>query len=279
MGWQMAVELPQWLDELRRTQVTARVRNDKRSTQGLTLGLRFEEAMGAIDWGQASFDQPWRDLTPADRVLLYAHFNQLGHLEELTEAFRMIFKDGPPPNDPILVDLGCGPCTGGLAFASASRGKPRFDYIGLDTSSAMRDFGERLAASTSQLTHVSRQWARDITSVAWERAPGWRPVFVVASFLLASPTVNATQLVCQLNALLAKLGNGPATVLYTNSSRPDANRHFPAFDKALRDAGFDLRADGVGEIVVGRWVGKRLRKLRYSLFHRPAVTRLRLGDS
>ena len=58
-----------------------------------------------------------------------------GHLEELTAAFRMLFGKSPV-NEPIVVDLGCGPCTGGLAIAGALGEQPSFDYIGVDRSSA-----------------------------------------------------------------------------------------------------------------------------------------------
>ncbi len=112
----MAVSLPEWLKELRNTEIVRRVHNDPRSTAGAVLGIAREAAMEAAGWGQADFDSTWGSLTAEDRVLLYAHFFQKGHLEELYEAFRQIFADTHPDN-PIVVDLGCGPFTGGLALA------------------------------------------------------------------------------------------------------------------------------------------------------------------
>ena len=112
----MAVELPQWLQELPTSEVVRPVLDDPRSVHGSSLGLSSQEALDVIEWGQAPFDEPLGDLSPEDRVLLYAYFNQKGHLEELTDAFRKIFAN-KVLKDLIVVDLGCGPGTGGLALA------------------------------------------------------------------------------------------------------------------------------------------------------------------
>ena len=268
----MAVEWPQWLGELRRSEVVDRVASDPRSRSGSVLGLQRNEAMDAIGWGQAQFDEPWRGMSPADRALLYAYFNQKGHLEELIEAFRAIFANRSP-KDLIVIDLGCGPCTGGLALA-AVLDRPAFDYIGVDVSMTMRDLGETLAGAAPRLDDVRRRWARDLQSVQWDRAPGWRPVLVIVSYLLASPTLDAVQLVADLDELLAKLGNGRVTMLYTNSPRAGANRSFPAFKQAMQQAGFEIPADGTGQIVVERWSGNRMREVRQAVFHRDRKNRL-----
>lgn len=271
----MPVELPQWLHHLRRTEIVDRIRKDPRSRGESALGLDAQAAMQVIDRGQARFDESLGGFSAEDRVLLYAYFNQKGHLEELAEAFRQLFAN-TAPEDPVVVDLGAGPCTGGLALASVLE-RPVFDYIGVDSSQAMRELGERLAGSAPRLDHVRRTWAGEVAAVEWDRAPGWRPVLVIVSYLLASPTLNAAELVGQLDALLGRLGKGPTTLLYTNSSRPEANRLYPVFAKALEDAGFDKPVDGTGEIVVERRAGDRPRRLRYAVFHRLANRQLALG--
>lgn len=271
----MAIELPEWLEALRRAEVIARVRNDPRSASDDLLGIGRDGALAAIRGGQASFDEPWGVLSPSDRVLLYAYFNQKGHLEELTEAFSQIFENSTPEN-PIVVDLGCGPATGGLALAGVLE-PPVFDYIGVDSSNAMRELGEHLVRHAPRLDGVRCHWAGALESVEWARAPGWRPVLVIVSYLLGSPTLNPVQLVDRLNGLLAKLGRGRVTMLYTNSPRVAANRKLLPFQQAMQRAGFDMPAHGTGEIVIERWEGDRRRRLRYAVFHRPAANRLQLG--
>ena len=182
--------------------------------------------------------------------------------------------------EPIVVDLGCGPFTGGLAAAGVLGPECRFDYIGMDQSHAMRRFGEHLAVAATSLDavpQVDRHWATDLASVPWRSAPGWRPVIVVVSYLLASPTLNAAKLIGELEDLLRRLGRGPVTVLYTNSPRRDANRSFPVFRQELQGAGFELYADDIGSIDIERLQGQRVRQLRYALFHRQSQDILPLG--
>ena len=274
------IELPPWLEQLRQSEIVERVRKDPRSIAGKMLGVDYDVATKQVaGWGQAEFDEPWNNLSPDDRVLLYAYFFQQGHLEELTEAFRMLFAD-TRPDEPVVVDLGCGPFTGGLAVAGALGQGSRFDYIGVDRSRTMCRFGEQLASAAARfddVPRVVRHWTTDVSTVSWDRAPGWRPVIVIVSYLLASPTLDAVALVDELDGLLKRIGRGPVTALYTNSIRPEANRSFPDFCTALRDAGFELYADDSGKIEIDRWAGTRIRELRYALFHRRSQNTLPLG--
>ena len=281
----MSIELAQWLEALRRSEITERVKNDPRSKGGKILGVDPEIAQREVlGGGQADFDAPWNDLSPDDRVLLYAYYNQRGHLEELTEAFRMLFASGPPKEKPIVVDLGCGPFTGGLALTSVLGPEKRFDYIGVDRSHAMRRFGEHLATAAQrlgQIHQIDRYWSPDVSSISWNSVPSWRPVFVIVSYLLASPTLDAVALIDELtgqNGLLTKLGRGSVTVLYTNSHRPEANRSFPSFRKALCAAGFKLIADDTSMIKVKRWTAPKNRPIRYAMFDRPDQNILQFGE-
>ena len=265
--------LPDWLEELRRSEITDLVNNDPRSTGETVFGINPNTAMReAAGWGQADFDESWRDLSPDDRVLLYAYFLQIGHLNELTEAFGQLFGKSELPENPIVVDLGCGPFTGGLAIASQFPHDAQMDYIGVDRSNAMRRLGKRLAAAAEmvrELPRIRRHWAADVPSAPWNEAPGWRPVIVIVSYLFASPTLDVDALVLDLDRLLAKLGGGSVTILYTNSTRDEANRNFPTFRTMLRERGFDLRTEDTGEIEVERGQVVRIRRLRYALFYRP----------
>ena len=273
----MAIDLPQWLEALRSREIVERVMNDPRSVELTILGFDIDTAQHEIlDRGQANFDEPWGDLTPKDRALVYAYCNQLGHLEELYTAFYQLFQHNSTLFEPVVIDLGCGPCTGGLAFAGTQSKKPRFDYIGVDQARSMRTLGEHLASNTTHMDDTCRQWTADIPSVSWRSAPSWRPVLVIASYLLASQTLNPVTLINQLECLLRKIGNGPATVFYTNSSQPEDNRRFPDFQDALTGIGFKLIVNDLGVVETKRRTRKVERKLRYALFHRPSKQTLNL---
>jgi hypothetical protein len=268
------LSLPDWLHSLRRRMIVNVVSSSPGTKGDYVLGIPKNEAFGqVIGGGQADFDTPYLHLSAGDRALLYAYFIQLGHLEELIEAFTQLFKGGPLPDPLIVLDVGCGPFTGGLALAAVLGNGVPFSYIGLDRSSAMRELGERLADAAEQagvLNCADRQWVEDFSAIVWQRAPGWRPILVIVSYLLASPTLDAELLVGNVDALCARLGRGQVTVLYTNSPNPGPNRSFGAFRTALENAGFFISADDQGSITIGRLGRLRERKLRYALFQRGA---------
>ena len=272
-----AVELPDWLDRLRRIEVTNRVRNDPRSRGRTLFGMDRAQAFEAIGGGQADFDAPSGDLSPDDLVLLYAYLNQKGHIEELVTASDLLLAGSKPPN-PIVVDVGCGPFTGGLALVATLGHDPCFDYIGIDRAASMRRLAARLASSGLVPGRVTTHWAADIDSVEWLRPPGFREVIVIVSYLFASPTLDAEAMFMGLDRLLRRIGQGAVTLLYTNSTREELNRQYPGFRQRLEEAGFRVRAEDQGEIVVERSNRPQERKLYYALFRRPQVRRLLLGE-
>ena len=243
------------------------------------MGLNRAEAFEAIGRGQADFDAPSGDLSPDDLALLYAHLNQKGHLEELVAAFGQLLSGSKSsnPSNPIVVDIGCGPFTGGLALAATLGDDPCFDYIGIDRADSMRRLAKRLAYSDLVPGRVTTHWASDIDSVNWQRPRSFREVIVIVSYLFASPTLDAEAMFGDLDRLLDQLGRGAVTLLYTNSTREETNRQYPGFRQKLEEADFRVHAEDQGETVVERWNGPQRRMLFYALLYRPQRQRLLLG--
>lgn len=267
--------LPWTLLEVRRTQVLEPVQRDLRTQDDRVLGVDRPTAMEAIGWGQAQFDEPAGTLAPRDRALLYAYWNQRGHLEELTAAFQQLFAKGRPTAPLIVIDLGCGPFTGGLALAGQLSSVDQFDYIGVDQSDTMRELGEQLASAADAMDGmptIRRHWVADVLDVSWQQALGWQPVIVIVSFLLASPTLKIHRLIERLEQLLSRLSRGPTTVLYTNSPRAGPNRGFAVFRDTLLALSYQLVADDTGKVHIER----RDREVRYALFHRAEQRTLEL---
>lgn len=273
----MRVVLPPWLQDLRRAEVVRRVWDDSRSVDDTKLGVPWSEVQNAIDWGQADFDSPHGDLSPDDLVLLYAYGNQRGHLEELMAAFRHVFRTDGPAN-PIVVDIGCGPFTGGLALAATLRPESSFDYIGVDRAAAMRRFGDRLAIAARTCDDAPQfraVWAADLSSVPWNDPPRWRPVIVIVSYLFASPTLDVGVMGNQLEDLFQKFGCGEVTVLYTNSAKPRLNLPLQEFCSRLEIAGFQSESDYNATIEVERSAEWKPRSFRCALWHRPSQNHFR----
>jgi hypothetical protein len=268
------VAIPPWLDDLRRRMVVSVVQRDPRTSDRRLLGVAKEALFHQVlCGGQADFESPSDGSSPDDLALLYAYYLQPGHVEELVEAFGQHLS-GCNIDQPVVIDLGCGPFTGGLAVASALEPPNGFTYIGMDRASAMRRLGERLAIATvqSRRLDITRIWTADLNEVKWPEPPRWRPVIVIVSYLLASPTINPAALATDLDELLKRIGRGPLTLLYTNSVYRERNIHFPGFRGSLESIGLQLIKDEIGEIETTY----RTRQLRYALFYRPAQDTLEL---
>ncbi len=263
--------LPSWLNKLRQNEIVSRVRDDPRTTEDNILGITMAEAREVIGAGKANFDHPSGGFSAEERVLLYAYLNQLRHLEELIEIFRQIFTK-KLTEKMTVIDLGCGPFTGGLAFACVPG--PKFDYIGLDQSREMRKLGNQLASTVARTEDVPKfdniWWTDDLQSFSneWNIAPNWNPIFVIVSYLFASSTLNVKKLVQDLDRLLNRLGNGSVTVLYTNSPSEEHNTKFESFTEKLGELGFQQHANDVGAIEISRSYVEKEHELRYALFHR-----------
>lgn len=270
------MDLPNWIDTIRRELIVTPIREDPRTNHRFQdpLGVPSDTVFdGVIGGGQADFDEEWvgprGKLSGAERALLYGLFNLKGHLQELTAAFDML-TDRADIGEPVVLDLGCGPGTGGLALANALGCDARFTYVGVDRAASMRELGERLmqaAETRGWMTEVERSWLRDTSELDWREPISWRPVIIIASYLLASPTLDAQALVNGAMEQVKRIGRGDVAVLYTNSVRPEANQQFPRFrDCLIYEYGFDLIDDNEGRISTG---GNE-RRLRYALFFRRA---------
>jgi hypothetical protein len=109
----------QWLEDLRRQLIIEPIKMRSGGNLSAPLGKTpswiFQHAIGG---GQADFDQPIADLSPRDRVMLYALFNQKSHIDELIHAFDLFLPRAELVEGTTVVDIGCGPFTTGLALAN-----------------------------------------------------------------------------------------------------------------------------------------------------------------
>lgn len=277
-----SIALPQWLEKARREVVVNPIRADPRTDQknesllGYSIKTVFEEV---ILGGQADFTQPWKDLSPAERVLLYAYLNQKGHLLELIEAFRQLLNGQTFNEELILLDLGCGPFTAGLALACHMKDSQTFSYIGVDRAPEMLVLGERIAKESSGKCQFERTCSSTIEAVSWSKPLSWKPIIIVVSYLLASPYLGIETMVGQLNSLLKQISLGPVILLYTNSAREGPNKELTRFANALISIGFSESIDESGAINVSTFSRTRVRQLRYAVYVRQSQSHLDLGAS
>ncbi len=265
---------PQWLTDLLDEEVHTRIRDDARTIARPTTFLGwpkdtiFSDVLGG---GQADFDAPVGGLSGQDRALLYARYNQRRHLDELGEAFAQLFGKADGAGVPTIIDLGCGPFTAGLALAAAVGPTRPFRYYGVDRATAMCEVGTRFAATAKRLgafhDETTYAFTDELATLAFGQIRG-DLTLVVASYLLASPSLVVDDLVPELVRAVERIGPGPAAILYTNSAKPGPNRNYPRFRELLVAAGFEVKSDAEELFAKTR----KPTDLRYALFFRPAKT-------
>lgn len=264
------VERPGWLRGLSDEEVHERLRRDRRTIEqpGTLLGWPQDQIFtDVLEGGQADFDAPVGVLSGADRALLYARYNLPRHLDELGEAFGQLFQSADRAGDPTVVDLGCGPFTAGLALAVTVGPRSVFRYHGIDRAASMCELGLRFAegARARGALHPKTTWTfgSDLDAHDFGPLPGDTTV-VVASYLLASRTVEPRALAASVLRALERIGPGPAAFLYTNSAALRRNKNFGPFSEALVEGGFRVVTDGTERFANTR----NPADLRYALLYR-----------
>jgi SAM-dependent methyltransferase len=267
---------PAWLEAAIDEEIITRINKDPRTIAAPNTFLGWPKNKIFIDvlgFGQANFDATVGHLSPADRALLYARYNQPRHLDELSDAFTKLLANSQYAGRPTILDLGCGPFTAGLAFAACFGPEREFRYFGIDIAASMCDLGARLVKAADRLgglnARTTCEFGADLDNINFGRIRGDLTI-IVASYLLASPTLNANLLVNKVLRALDRIGPGPAAVLFTNSAVPHLNTKYPEFRDALCDAGFIIEVDDT-ELFTPT---KNPKELRYALFFRKARTRI-----
>lgn len=110
---------------------------------------RFERIKEIVGRGQANFDEPFNELTPDERVLVYCYDNMQQHvvsklyiLKKHAEIFDKYFFASD--SKLIFLDFGCGSLSSGIALARYYTESPisngqsiNFHYIGIDRAESM----------------------------------------------------------------------------------------------------------------------------------------------
>lgn len=244
---------------------------DPKSRDGSLLGYTAHQAFrDVIRFGQANFDTPYENLSGADKARLYALLNQPGHLTELDEAFGQMFTAHSSIRDPYVFDIGCGPFTAGLSLATALDQRHAITYHGIDLYESMRELGKQIAQCAQNLNALSRYstfaFFESLDDIPFPVGARINPKIFVASYLLASNTIEVEPLVKSIVKIADTFSRGPSLLLYTNTTHPLAGQKFPAFKEQLEAAGFRCPADDQTHIAHKN----KTRSVHYALFYKPA---------
>src|SRR5262249_19039003 len=123
-----------------------------------------------------------------------------------------------------------------------------FRYYGVDRARSMlelgRSFADAARARGGCHPDTKCDFVEDLDAIDFGPVRGDLSL-VVASYLLASPSLDVTDLVRTVLEALDRIGPGPAAVLYTNSAIPTLNTKYPLFRRGLVGGGFEVQVESV----------------------------------
>lgn len=262
-----------WMTQLRTTHIVQPIQNDPRTKPaGSLFGWSMNDAYKTgIEYGQANFDAPVGNLQPCDRALLYAYLNQNRHLDELTHALTaMTSGDLVPLRQATVIDVGCGPFTGGLAMGLVLNGMFPFRYVGIDRARSMQHLGHVLADAAMAAggleggTTIEFHDSLDLYQRLGPPRGTW--TIVLVCYLLASPTIDVVAMANSIVAACDRNGPGQVSVLCLNSAAAMANSRFPDFSARMATLGFEPRVEDSELFTDTR---SKHKDVHYALFHRP----------
>lgn len=206
---------------------------------------RDHHQLNVVEYGRAQFDKATGAFSAADKVNLYCYYQLPGSYADSVAVFaaydaylRRLFAQCD--HRITLVDIGCGPMTGGLAFQQHFGTAPNFyfHYAGIDVAPAMLDKARLFAASglLARDTRVQFVTALDRIEDAY-----WESVFTLpntvvlyAGNVFGSVSNEAAALLAmQVNRLMDKFPLNKYVLVFQGPSLERQARSYAAFRKLV----------------------------------------------
>ncbi|WP_163011420.1 class I SAM-dependent methyltransferase [Pseudomonas viridiflava] len=237
-----------WLEKLRQDLIVNPIQKDARTTYNKPLGKESNWIFNvAIGGGQADFDLPVDNLSPRDRVMLYALFNQKAHVDELIHAFKKFLPDTRQFQAATIIDIGCGPFTAGLALANVIGQSCDYRYYGVDTSSSMlslaADLSNAVRAENQLSVRTEISFHEKLSKISFGPRRGTQITLFILSYLLASKSIDVKKLVSEIDKARNAIGLGPTFLLYTNSAKDGPRQAYPLLKEQLLAADFKVAVE------------------------------------
>lgn len=195
--------------------------------------------------GRGDFSKPSGDITAEDKVMLYCFFNLKKHFftsyavfQNVINSLKEFFKS--PDYKPVVIDLGCGPMTSGLALADlifTTRGTAiTMSYVGIDIAIPMmkkaKDFMSLPIFSTETTFDFFESWnelsAKRLNGIAGTN----NPIIFNASYLFASDTLDEQDLAHYVSNVAKSYKN--VYFVFQNPNREDRNIKYIQFKKIVK---------------------------------------------
>jgi hypothetical protein len=198
-----------------------------------------------LNYGRADFTQPYKNLTPYDRVQLYCYFNMRKHFYTSYAIYEKIYTSlnvnvFQKNRDFIFIDFGCGALTSGLAIASLyqdSENKPlKINYIGIDIAESMlekaKEFSKTELFDTQSMFNFYTSWELIEDNFIENLTKNNAFIIFNASYLFASSSLNENSLASFVNKITFKLDKN-AYFIFQNPDRADRNEKYQNFKNEI----------------------------------------------
>ncbi len=262
-------ELSEDLYEELKVRVTRPVMSKKNTLDDGFFGLSKDEILnGALDRGKTDFRVSYKNLTPDLKVLLYCFFNMKKHFSSSYFIFDKMtnlldyFSDSN--FKPLMIDLGCGPLTSGLAlgdyYYSATENRIPFNYIGIDIAPEMlskaNEFKNMFCFDESCKFKFESDWNLTYDFIE-KNVKGKNLILINASYLFASSILDVESLAKFVNTLVKKYASNPIYFVFQNSNYLERNVNYRNFKELI--TGLQTKHSAV-EIVKYRTIPGRMER-------------------
>jgi len=244
-------------DNLYKEVVSDPLREDERTTFGsLSTPLGYDANYcreHIIEYGTADFRQPCNTekgvLSPAERVLIYCHFNLRKHYFSSYYIYSAYLDSISPlllhnEQKLIFLDLGCGPLTSGLAIADLflhRYGKLiPMNYVGVDIAPAMLEKANEFSDKGVTLFGNCEfdfllNFSAALALLTDKLVKNGSPIIINASYLFASSSLNITDLAAFISQLHANCPQSPIHVIFQNPNTESKNKKYKDWKSQLPD--------------------------------------------
>jgi len=192
-------------------------------------GYTMQQARNIINRGQANFDQGFEALTAAEVVKLYCYLNMRMHYFSSWSLFeRSALANYYSTGGKIkFIDIGCGPGTSGLAFATYIRDKTGdpavFDYFGIDTSVAMQQQAIEMLTNDIFISEGHVKFYSTIEDIDLADLANPTCIIINACYVFASETLEIEPIATFIKEVQIKFKYSPKFLLYQNLSNEEYN--------------------------------------------------------
>ena len=219
---------------------------------GIIGGYSYDELREhCLQHGRADFTKTWPGLpgrlgiNPYGMSLLYGFFHMRRHYFEMRHLLHrqhdFLVETVFHQTRPLLIDLGCGPWTVGIATLDSFEGFRRgvtLECIGFERAQEMVALGNRIMATarTGDNFAHGKDWNDPVSREdVYRRIRSFNrdgTIWITASYLFASQTLDAEKLGEFVDGIVRAAGDRNVCFLETNTTNTTIGNKFHAFVNA-----------------------------------------------